>query len=103
MRIPTFASLLLIFALQLTQLGGLTHGITHLLAGQAQDTGKSLPHNSEHCDLCAAYAQIGCALASSSPHFLGIEYYFSLRQDYAVPDLSRSFAAFAARAPPRSA
>ena len=92
--------LLLIFALLLTQLGGLTHGIAHTLAEQIQD--QSLPHDHQ-CELCAAYAQVGSAVGSAGVNF-----------DFASPPAAAHCthfsaphqtpcAAFAARAPPRSA
>lgn len=92
--------LLLLFALLLTQFGGLVHGISHAHAAQTQD--QSLPHE-KHCDLCASYAQLGGALPSAAmlriaePHD---------DQFTALPDnhfQSLNFAAFAARAPPHSA
>lgn len=56
--------LLLIFALLLSQLGGLTHGIAHTLEEQTQD--QSQPHD-RLCELCASYAQLGGALGSHAP------------------------------------
>jgi len=89
--------LLLLFALLLTQFGGLVHGISHAHAAQTQD--QSLPHE-KHCDLCASYAQLGGALPSVElsrivePH----DDQFTALPDYRFQSLS--FAAFAARAPP---
>src|SRR5512145_2253228 len=95
-----FLPLLLVIALLFAQQGTMTHGIAHTLAEQSQD--QSLPHDN-HCELCAAYAQVGSAVGCSSVHF-----------DFASPEeanlsthsasyRSIAFAAFAARAPPRSA
>ena len=89
--------LLLLFALLLTQFGGLVHGISHAHAAQTQD--QSLPHQ-KHCDLCASYAQLGGALPSAAmpniaePH----DDLFTALPDYRFQFLG--FAAFAARAPP---
>ena len=57
---------LLAFALLFAQQGAVTHSISHVLAEQSQD--QSLPHD-KHCDLCAAYAQIGSAVGVSHIHF----------------------------------
>lgn len=108
MRSPLFAKLLLIFALLFAQLGGLTHGISHALAhqsessGQSQSPDQSLPHN-KHCDLCAAYAQIGSAIGSGSIRFANGENCETLRLGDSSSCISNTFAAFAARAPPYSA
>lgn len=102
MRSPLFARLLLIFALLFVQLGGLTHGIAHALEEQAQSTDQSLPHD-KHCDLCAAYAQIGSAMVSPSIGFSGSENCETLHLCNFGSCTSQPFAAFAARAPPRSA
>jgi hypothetical protein len=94
-----FLKSLLVIALLFAQQGGLTHGIAHTLAEQAQD--QSLPHDN-NCELCAAYAQIGSAVGSSV-HFdfaAGAEDTLSPRS---APYRSIAFTAFAARAPPRSA
>lgn len=92
--------LLLTFALLLVQLGGLAHGITHTLAEQSQK--QSLPHD-QACELCAAYAQVGSALGSSTAPFAltttPTEAYRHTRQD----PLQRVIVAYAARAPPHSA
>ena len=64
-----FTRLLLIFALLLAQMGGLAHGISHILAEKSQGPDQSLPHD-KYCGQCAAYAQIGgliAAAASASP------------------------------------
>jgi hypothetical protein len=100
MHPPALFRLLLIFALLFAQLGGLTHGIAHTIAEQTQD--QSLPHNG-HCELCAAYAQIGGAIGSSAVHFD-----FATSPEEALTTRSFSFrtiafTAFAARAPPYSA
>jgi hypothetical protein len=95
-----FLKSLLILALLFAQQGAVTHGIAHTLAAQAQD--QSLPHD-QQCELCAAYAQVGSAVGSSSVHFD-----FAARTQETLSTRSASFhsiafAAFAARAPPRSA
>lgn len=100
MRHPLFARFLLIFALLFAQLGGLTHGISHALADQGSD--QSLPHD-KHCDLCAAYAQLGSAIGSDSPYFVTAEGHEAQPQRLFTLPASISFVAFSARAPPRSA
>lgn len=92
--------LMLVFALLFAQLGGLTHGIAHAMAEQAQD--QSLPHG-KHCDLCAAYAQLGSAIGSCSNNFASSENCKAAYFSHYVSCLSDTFAAFAARAPPYSA
>jgi hypothetical protein len=102
MRSPLLTRFLLIVALLFAQTGGLVHGISHTLTEQSQGSDQSLPHN-QHCDLCAAYAQIGSAIGSSSIGIASSENleapYFSYPGSYT----SSTFVAFAARAPPYSA
>jgi len=96
---PLILRLLLILALLFTQLGGLTHGIAHVLADQTQD--QSQPHDKQ-CDLCAAYAQIGGSIHSSDVRFEIETSVSSTPASSACTVRSSVFAAFAARAPPRS-
>lgn len=91
--------LLLVFALLLSQLGGLTHGIAHTLEEQSHD--QSLPHD-RLCDLCAAYAQIGGALGCSATHFIPEAQRVAFAPIHSVNFHSTAFTAFAARAPPYS-
>ena len=102
MRSSLFSRFLLIFALLFAQLGGLTHGISHALADPAQRSDQSLPHD-KHCDLCAAYAQIGSAIGSSSISFAASENCETLHLGGSSSHTSDPFVAFAARAPPYSA
>jgi len=108
MRSPLFARLLLILALLFAQLGGLTHGISHALenqsgsSGQSRNEDKSLPHD-KHCDLCAAYAQIGSAMISPGIGFTGSENCESVHPGDYSSCITKPFVAFAARAPPYSA
>ncbi len=102
MRSSLFPRLLLIFALLFAQLGGLTHGITHALAAQGQNSDQSLPHD-KHCDLCVAYAHIGSAIGSSSFNFTSSENTQTPHLGDANFYISNTFVAFAARAPPYSA
>jgi hypothetical protein len=99
MHRPLFARLLLIFALLFAQLGGLTHGIAHALEEHAQSTDQSLPHD-KHCDLCAAYAQIGSAMTSPGISLTGTEACEILHLCNSASCTFQPFAAFAARAPP---
>jgi hypothetical protein len=90
---------LLIVTLLFAQQGAVLHGIAHSLAQQSQD--QSLPHH-KHCDLCTVYAQVGSAVGSSSVYFDHIEPAFASPDIHPVSFRSITFAAFAARAPPRS-
>lgn len=91
--------LLLIFALLLTQLGGLSHGIAHTLEEQSQE--QSPPHD-RLCNLCASYAHLGTAFASTVfqlvPVIVHNEDAFRACFTFSTAALS----AFSARAPPRS-
>lgn len=91
---------LLVFALLFVQQGAIAHGISHVLAEQSQD--RSLPHD-QHCELCAAYAQVGSALGSDSIQFDLPPPAFEAQHEHDVALPAIPFAAFAARAPPRSA
>ena len=91
---------LLVIALLFVQTGSLTHGISHTLADQGSD--QSLPHD-KHCELCAAYAQIGSAIGSSSHTFVTGERFETPPLSLFTLPATFSFFAFSARAPPRSA
>jgi hypothetical protein len=101
-----FTRSLLIFALLLAllavQVGGLAHGISHVMAEQSQDSKQSLPHD-KYCDQCAAYAQIGSAIGSCGISFTGSESFETLHFNNPGSYSSSPFVAFAARAPPYSA
>lgn len=91
--------LLLIFALLFSQMGGLVHGISHAITEQNQ----SLPHD-KLCDLCEAYAQLGSALGSHTVSFAPPEQLTAVfDSSFNSQHNSVAFAAFSARAPPRSA
>jgi len=92
--------LLLVFALLFAQQGAVVHSISHVLAEQSQD--QSLPHD-KHCDLCAAYAQIGSAIGASHVHFDFASSFEETLTTHSVSFRSTAFTAFAARAPPYSA
>ena len=94
--------LLLIFFLLFAQLGGLTHGISHALAEQGQNSDQSLPHD-KHGGLCAIYAHIGSAIGSSSSNFVSSKTCETFRLNNPGSRISTTFVAFAARAPPYSA
>ena len=102
MRSSLFTRLLLIFALLFAQMGSLAHGISHILAEQSQGSEQSLPHD-KYCDQCAAYAQIGSAIGSSSISFASSENFETLHFNEPASYTSNTFVAFAARAPPYSA
>lgn len=95
-----FLPLFLAFALLFAQQGAITHSISHVLAEQSQD--QSLPHD-KHCDLCAAYAQIGSAVGVSHIDFDFASSFEATLTTYSVTFRSFAFSAFAARAPPYSA
>lgn len=102
MHSPLFARLLLIFALLFAQMGGLAHGISHILAESSQGSEQSLPHD-KYCDQCAAYAQIGGAVCSSAINFFIGESCETLNLNHFSSHTADTFVAFAARAPPYSA
>jgi hypothetical protein len=83
-------------------MGGLAHGISHVRTEQSQGSEQSLPHD-KYCDQCEAYAQIGSAIGSSSISFTGSENFETLHINNPVSYTSKTFVAFAARAPPYSA
>ena len=89
-------SLLLCLALLFAQLGALTHGVTHIVAGQDQ----SAPDD-KLCDLCASYAQLGGTLISPSIHFDPVTHHDTQRFILLIAAHFIPFTAFAARAPPR--
>jgi hypothetical protein len=91
---------LLAFALLIAQEGAIAHSISHVLAEQSQD--QSLPHD-KHCNLCAAYAQIGSAVGVSHIDFDFASSFEATLTAYSVTFRSFAFSAFAARAPPYSA
>ena len=102
MRSSLFVRLLLISALLFAQLGGLTHGISHSLEEQQQNSDQSLPHHTL-CDLCAAYAQVSSAIGSNGIVFASSENFEARHLNNFSSHPSDTFAAFAARAPPYSA
>ena len=100
MKLPLFARLLLIFTLLFVQTGGLMHEISHIVVHSSNSHDHSLPHE-KHCDLCAAYAQIGSALGSHAPQFKAIEQRVALTDtSFDTVAATPTFTAFAARAPP---
>jgi hypothetical protein len=101
MRSALFTRLLLISVLLLAQVGSLTHAISHF-SGAAQGSDQSLPHE-KHCDLCAAYAQIGSAVNTPNINFVSTENHVIAYLPTSSSYISSTFTAFAARAPPYSA
>lgn len=102
MQRSLFTALTLVFALLLAQMGSLAHGISHILPEQSQRSDQSLPHD-KYCGQCAAYAQIGGLVGSSSISFAGVESFETPHFNEPASYTSTTFAAFAARAPPYSA
>lgn len=91
---------LLILALLFTQLGAMTHGISHLM--EEHGANASLSHD-KHCDLCVEYAQLGSALDSGEIAFHLLAHTDSY--DFTSPTgiHTHTPAAYTARAPPLSA
>ena len=102
MQRSLFTALTLVFALLLAQMGSLAHGISHILPEQSQNSDQSLPHD-KYCGQCAAYAQIGGLIGSSSISFAGVESFETLHFNEPASYTSTTFVVFAARAPPYSA
>jgi hypothetical protein len=102
MRNSLFVRLLLIFALLFAQAGSMAHGISHILADKSQGSEQSLPHD-KYCDQCAAYAQIGSAVGSSSIDFTSSGNCETHNLNHFSSHAADTFVAFAARAPPYSA
>ncbi|MGC2165337.1 MAG: DUF2946 family protein [Gallionella sp.] len=94
-------NLLLVFTLLFSQMGGLAHGVTHTHGEKSSDSEHSLPHD-KYCDQCAAYAQIGSAVGSSSINFASNEVFAAPFLHETSSFVSQTFVAFAARAPPYS-
>ncbi len=94
-----FLPLFLALTLLVAQYGAYAHAISHTIADQTQD--QTLPHH-KHCDLCAAYAQIGGAISVSLVHFDFSSSFDETVTTYFTSFRSIAFTAFAARAPPRS-
>jgi hypothetical protein len=94
--------LLLIFALLFAQMGGLAHGISHIMGDLPHGSEHSLPHD-KYCDQCAAYGQIGSAIGSNNIGFAVSDNFETLHFSEPASCSSTTFAAFAARAPPYSA
>jgi hypothetical protein len=97
-----FTRLLLIFALLFAQMGGLAHGISHIITEPSQRSDQSLPHD-KYCNQCAAYGQIGSAIGSSNISIASSESFETLHFNEPASYTSTTFVAFAARAPPYSA
>jgi len=97
-----FTRLLLILALLFAQMGGLAHGISHIMTDLSHGSEHSLPHD-KYCDQCAAYGQIGSAIGSSSISFASNDIFETLHFNEPASYTSITFVAFAARAPPYSA
>lgn len=93
--LPLFLAIALLFAQQ----GAMLHAIAHSLAEHSHDP--SMPHE-EYCEKCAAYAQIGSAVGSSSVDFDFAAVSTTATFFYFANFRSIEFAAFVARAPPRS-
>jgi hypothetical protein len=95
-----FLPLLFVLALLFAQQGALVHSIAHALDEHSQD--HSLPHE-ERCDKCAAYAQLGSAVGSCGFDFDFAAGFTTASSSHSATFRSLAFAAFVARAPPRSA
>ncbi len=89
----------MIFALLFAQIGGLTHGISHVLEKQSQ-SGDQSPAHEKYCDLCDAYAQTTSAIASSIVSFTPFQNYGYVEQSRACSFFPIASVSFSARAPP---
>ena len=101
MRNGWLIRLLIICSLLFAQVGGLAHGISHVLDERSQSGDQSAPHE-KHCDLCDAYAQIASGIGSSIVNFDSGKNPETLHFNYPGSYVSNTFVAFAARAPPYS-
>jgi hypothetical protein len=103
-----FIRLLIIASLLLAQLGGMMHGISHVLTervqawSQSQLGDQSLSHE-KHCNLCDAYAQIINVIGSSIVSFTPCMNFCGTEQGRSYSCLFLASVPFAARAPPYSA
>lgn len=108
MRSSVSFRILIIIALLFAQIGGVTHGYSHVLSEQsiikAQITsGDKSPTHEEHCAFCAAFDQIASALASSIVSFTPFQNFDGLEPSHSYSYTSIASFPFAARAPPYSA
>jgi hypothetical protein len=97
--------LLLIFALLVAQMGGLTHAISHVVIertsqGDYIQTGDQLSAHQKHCDLCDAYTQIANAINSSFTGFVVLSVFGDPLPDRLYTVAFLALFPFAARAPP---
>ncbi|MDO8990865.1 MAG: hypothetical protein Q7U91_14665 [Sideroxyarcus sp.] len=95
-----FLPLFFVLALLFAQQGAMAHGIVHSLEEHSHD--QSLPHEA-YCEKCAAYAQIGSAVGSCGFDFDFAAGFTTASSSDSSTFRSITFAAFVARAPPRSA
>ncbi len=102
MLLRLLPQILLILALLLAQLGGLTHGVSHSTADKDPRSEQSQRANL-HCDLCDEYAQIGSAIRTTPIAFQPIipDVSHPSAQSHPAPTTLR--VVFAARAPPYTA
>jgi hypothetical protein len=108
MRSSVSFRILIIFALLFAQVGGITHGYSHILSEQSitetqlSSVDKTSSHE-KHCDFCAAFDQISSALASSIVSFTPFQHFDGLEPSHSYSYTSIASFPFAARAPPYSA
>lgn len=108
MRSSVSFRILIIFALLFAQIGGITHGYSHVLSGQSITkaqllSGDKSPAHEDHCNVCAAFDQIASALASSIVSFTPFQHFDGLEPSHSYSYTSIASFPFAARAPPYSA
>jgi hypothetical protein len=107
MRSSVFFRILIILALLFAQIGGVTHGYSHVLPNQSITESqlvsgdKSLAHE-KHCDFCAAFDQIASAVSSSIVSFAPLQNFGGVNIDHSYSYTSIASFPFAARAPPYS-
>lgn len=93
-------ALCLSLLLAISQLGALTHGISHLSETHQQD---QKTHHSPACEQCAAYAQLGGAVGSTGLKLPALAQTHLLQTSVAHFMGVALIHAYSARAPPRFA
>jgi len=98
---------LIIIALLFAQIGGVTHGISHILVEHSQreyqsPSGDQSPPHEQHCNLCDAYAQIASTIGSSFVSLTPLLNFGHIEQGHPYTFFSPTLFSFAARGPPYS-
>ena len=96
---------LIIISLLLTQLGGMTHSISHVLPEQLEalslsPSDKHVHQHDKHCGLCDAYAQIANGIGSGVVNIVLAQNFTEIEQNHTYSFTFVALRMFAARAPP---